>query len=401
MTEEKKVSRCHRLCPCSSMDIEGIQTWLEELSMEGLLLEQESVFCGFWAFEKAAPRKAVYRLEVIRGKFMEDTDTPREEVVETAESMGWEYVTRYGAFYIYRSFDPLARPLHTDSQVQAMTVKWLRRRTWTDLLLDVFYVFLLFALRRSNIGLLFRGTATFGLVYGLSVIGLFLVFLLRPIANAYYLQRAIRQLKTKGALDTPKAWRQQAPVWISAKILPLLFFVCCIGGLLSGLGTAMDEVPLEQYRGSAPFLSIQELYPEGTVTSRTDMGDYNTFIQWSTALSDNTQWTESGNITIDGKSHHFILRLHIHETSAKWLARGVFRDYYAEDSLRYNGKRFSLEEAPETALDEVRVYTSYDIRYILIRQGSTVIHGTVLIRSGEESSRWQDWLLAMSRLLTE
>ena len=38
MTEEKKV---YRLCPCFSHDIEGIQTWLEDLAMDGLFLMPE------------------------------------------------------------------------------------------------------------------------------------------------------------------------------------------------------------------------------------------------------------------------------------------------------------------------------------------------------------------------
>ena len=399
MTEEKKITRSHRLCPCAAMDMEGIQTWLEELAAEGLLLERESVFCGFWSFEKTAPRKAVYRLEVVRGKFMEDTDAPREEIVDTAEAMGWEYVTRYGSFYIYRSFDPMVRPLHTDAQVQAATVKWLRRRAWSDLLWDILYVLLLFALRRSSIGLLFRCTATVGLVYGLSLVGLCGVFLLRPMVNVHYLQRSIRQLKANGALDAPKPWRRNRHLWVSARILPVLLLVCVLGGLLSGLGTAGNRLPLEQYSGNAPFLSVQALYPEGTVTDRTDMGDYNTFLQWDTALCRNTEWSESGNITVDGKSHHFILLLHVHEAGQEWLTECIFRDYYAEDSRRYNGKRFETLEAPETDLDEVLVYSSYGIRYILIRQGSTVVHGTVQIRHGEEPDRWQDWLKAMEDLL--
>jgi len=400
MTEERKVSRSHRLCPCGSMDIEGIQSWLEDLAMEGLLLERESIFCGFWSFERTAPRKAVYRLEVVRGKFLEDTDAPREEVVETADAMGWEYVTRYGSFYIYRSFDPLARPLHTDPELQSMTVRWLRRRCWSDLILDLIYVLVLILLRRSTLGQVFLGAATVGLVYALCLLGLMAFFLLRPIANIYYLQRAIRKLKTAGALSGGKAWKPRARLWAASRILPVLLLLGVAGGLLTGLVHSTESYPLEEYSGNAPFLSMEQLYPEATVTDRTDMGDYNTFLQWDTALSRNTQWTESGSITLEGESHYFILRLHIHETCGSWLAKGVFRDYYAEDAHRYNGKRFEEGSAPETDLDQVLVYSSYGIRYLLIRHGGTVIHGTVQIRHGEDPDRWQDWLLAMEALLT-
>ena len=220
MAEEKKVSRCHRLCPCSAKDIEGIQSWLEDMAQEGLLLERDSVFCGLWSFEKTAPRKALYRLEVIRGKFMEDTDAPREEIVETAGAMGWEYVTRYGTFYIYRSFDPAARPLHTDPALQAMTVKFLRRRCWSDLIWNLLYVIFLFFLSSSAFGQLFRITAAFGYLCAAGIVGLLVVFLLRPGVGVYYLHRAIRRLRTVGALDTKRPWRQKASLWIAARILP-------------------------------------------------------------------------------------------------------------------------------------------------------------------------------------
>ena len=98
MSEEKKIHRSHRLCPCNPMDIEGIQTWLEDMAQDGLILEKESVFFGFWSFEKSTPQKVLYRLEVVQGKFLEDTDTPQLDMLETAEAMGWEYVTKYAEF---------------------------------------------------------------------------------------------------------------------------------------------------------------------------------------------------------------------------------------------------------------------------------------------------------------
>lgn len=401
MREEKKIKRSNRLCPCNPMDIEGIQTWLEDLALEGLILEQESVFCGFWSFEKTAPRRVQYRLEVIRTKFLEDSDCPRAEMVETAEAMGWEYVTRYRSFYIYRTFDPQARPLHTDPAVQALTVKALRRETLVNLVLDALYVLVMLFLRRTSFGLVFRDAATVGIVYTLCYLGLFAFFLIRPLTHVFYLQRAIKRLKAGCALDQKKPWKPKAAVWLAAKVIPVFLLIATIAGLLTGLKHAVDRHPVDVYTGSAPFVSIQELYPEGTVTNRTDMGDYNTYLHWDTALSENTEWSESGSITVEGESYHFILRLHIHETAAPWLAGGVFRDYYEDDFNRYHGKRFEDLEAPETTADDLRVYSSYGIRYILLRQGSTVIHGTVSITHGQETDLWQDWLLASVDKLTK
>ena len=211
MTEEKKIRRVYKLCPCNAMDIEGIQTWLEDLAADGLLLEKDSIFCGFWGFIRTTPQKMIYRLEVAArgGIFSDSADMPREEILETAEAMGWEYVTKYRSFYIYRSFDPMARPLNTDPTVQALTIKYLRKQTWTNLILDLLYAIVLLFLRRSSFGFIFKDLAMIGPVYVVCYLGLFLFFIIRPITHVYYLHKAIKQLKKGNSLDQKKVWKQK------------------------------------------------------------------------------------------------------------------------------------------------------------------------------------------------
>ena len=381
------------------MDIEGIQCWLEDLAAQGLILEKESIFCGFWSFVKDTPRQVRYRLEVVRGKFMEDTDAPREEIIETAESMGWEYVTRYRSFYIYRSFDPNARPLHTDPPLQSLSIKKLRGSQLWDLVLDLIYIALIFLLRRSPFGNLYLDAVTLGPVYALCILAFLAALVLRPPIQVFYLQRAVLQLKRGLELNRKQNWKKTAPLWISAKILPIALISVMAGSLLHGLSTESNRVSLDVFCGDFPTVSIAKLYPQGEITSRSDMGDYNTALHWETSISDSTEWNESGSIQLDGNTWHFILRTKSYQTNSLWLAKGVFKDLYSEDSTRYHGKRFEDLEAPETDLDEVLVYSSYGIRYILIRQGNTVIHATVSITRQDEPDRWEDWLRAMEKVL--
>lgn len=399
MNQEKKIRRSHRLCPCNPMDIEGIQTWLEDMAAEGLLLEKDSIFCGFWSFIKGQPQKVRYRLEVVRSSFLDDNDNPGTEMVETAQAMGWEYVTRFRSFYIYRTFDSQARPLNTDPAVQSLTIKKLRRHQYVDMILDVAYVFVIFFLRRSSFGYLYRDMAMLGIFYTACSLGLFLFLLLRSFFQILYLHRAIRQLKQGEGLERRRNWKRRRPLWHAWQILPVIGLLGILGGLLVGLKFSTDNISIDHYAGYSPFASIAEVFPECTITDRTDMGDYNTFLHWETSLSRNTEWNESGDVTIDGQRYHFILRLTCHETDAPWLARGIEQDYYTEDKNRYHGKHFEDLEAPEVAVDSLRVYSSYGMRYVLLRHGSTVIHATVTIYRTDAENLWQHWLDATVKKL--
>ena len=57
--EEKKTY--YRLVPCPSYDVEGIESWLEDLAEEGLFLTNDGFFCGFGFFHKEEPKKVKYR----------------------------------------------------------------------------------------------------------------------------------------------------------------------------------------------------------------------------------------------------------------------------------------------------------------------------------------------------
>ena len=59
---------------------------------------------------------------------LEDGDDPEEEEIELSEAYGWEYVTRRGDFYIYRSLEENVRELNTDPEVYALAMKMVQKR---------------------------------------------------------------------------------------------------------------------------------------------------------------------------------------------------------------------------------------------------------------------------------
>ncbi len=229
---EQKEKRVYRICPCHSTDIEGIQTWLEDMAAKGLQLEKDSIFLGIWSFIQERPKRLQYRLEAVKSNGWASEEAPDAEVQETAEEMGWSYITKYRSFHIYCSADPNARPLNSDPAVQAITVRRLRREMILHFLFNCVYVFLMCYLRSMSLGQLFLNGAMLGAVYTLAVIGAFSWFVLDALVSVIYLQKACRRLKAGSPLDRRKPWS----AWgCTVKTLPVIFCAVIILGLLSSL----------------------------------------------------------------------------------------------------------------------------------------------------------------------
>ena len=79
-----------RICPCNSYDIEGIQSWLEDLSMDGLRLEKDGYFGGVFTFLRTTPKKVIYRLVPVKKEnstLFDENDPDSDEVERWAGSI--------------------------------------------------------------------------------------------------------------------------------------------------------------------------------------------------------------------------------------------------------------------------------------------------------------------------
>ena len=47
-----------RLIPCADYDIEGLQSYFEEMAAKGLHLKKDGIFAYFASFERGEPREA-------------------------------------------------------------------------------------------------------------------------------------------------------------------------------------------------------------------------------------------------------------------------------------------------------------------------------------------------------
>ena len=111
--------------PCPLLDIEAMQTWLEDMSMEGYLLKGCSKARHKFEFYKIEPLRTRYRLTPVSAKIEEWNLRPNKEFVSITDAYGWEYVCSNYRLHFFRAYDEEAREIHTDPSIQAQAIRQL------------------------------------------------------------------------------------------------------------------------------------------------------------------------------------------------------------------------------------------------------------------------------------
>ena len=384
----------HRFCPCFSWDIEGIQTWLEDMAAKGLHLDPDGGFLGIFSFIPGQPATVRYRLTPAKVKrsIFDDSDGPDPEAQDYSQRCGWEYLFRYKQFYIFRATDPAARPLHTDPQVHAMAMKELARQARGLVLSEVCFWGIYLGLRGSSIFSFYRLAAVAGPLFCLSLIGFLLWILLSLATVPFQLGKYRKRLLRGDPLENRVSWKEKAWKVRLTKAVPIVLLAIVIAGGLQNFSNSYTQLPLEEI--PHPFPAVQNLFP-GESIARMSMGDYNTGNINHNSLSRNIEWNESGSVA----GYHCILRLQYYETASPWLAQGVAKDIYRYERFRYNGKRFEDLAVPENGFDSVRVFSSYGVTHVLIQHGHIVVDAVVSISAQDQHNQWHLWLEAAEAML--
>jgi len=101
--------------PCSLYDFEGLQSWLDEMALQGLFFQNFSRRNDYAEFEPGDPRPVRYRLDPV-GKNKKEDKKRKEPYAQ----MGWTFVdTLPRMYYIFSCEDPQVPELHSDPQVLA------------------------------------------------------------------------------------------------------------------------------------------------------------------------------------------------------------------------------------------------------------------------------------------
>ena len=401
----EEMNTYYRLVPCPSYDVEGMESWLEDLAEEGLFLSKAGFFFGFGFFHKEEPKKAKYRLQVneIQGSILwSDGEEPEEEQKELSEALGWEFVTGWGEFYIYRSVKEDVRELNTEPEVQAITMKQVQKRQLHSILTCLMWTILYPLLKKNGaviVPMLYMKTWFY-----LLGIGMLLYFFVGSVRKLVYYTRLRKKLKNGEQLNREKEWKKKA--WLQPAKTVFAVVLCCTWGclVLANIHRTVlfeDEIPLAEYTKNPPFATMADIAPEKPYELR-NMGFSNTVVEWSDVLSPvNYIWEEIAEVWVtEDRSVYGLWDVNYHELRWEWLAKLVAADYLRLDKER----DFELIGEMELGVDYAMAYID-DIHMVkvILRHKNKVLQGTFHEYSGgqEDFLALEEWAKLMAESMKE
>ncbi|MBS7218671.1 MAG: DUF2812 domain-containing protein [Oscillospiraceae bacterium] len=207
-----------KITPVPLSDAEGLESWLEDLALQGLYLKTfRPLFC---TFIPGPAKKTRYRLEPYR--LRPEDDLPCS-MLELYQDFGWDYAgTANNAMLIFSTQDPEAPELHTDPALQSQRWNKLYRSArrgfvWDAALLVLVAVLTALLLADTPILHLLTTSAVPLILFGLYQ----LCSLPAAWAEVQDLSRLVRRLEAGEPMD------HRAP-YPRRRLVPLLSFTLCV-----------------------------------------------------------------------------------------------------------------------------------------------------------------------------
>ncbi len=207
------------------------ESWFSDMAANGLHLYKRGLI--FTHFTKGLPVKTRYRVELVG-----TGDRLSSEQIQMYAEHGWEYVTSYGMFHVFRSPDELGAPeLHTDPAEQSFTLKSLSEQFTRSATFVVIAVALMFAMLIC--AWVFDYFSTLSIVEG-STITLWVVVILELYVAYSSLQAAISMRALQKSLSEGRPINHHAN-WRSHRNMSILVSILC-----SFIGISMIVLPFGQ-----------------------------------------------------------------------------------------------------------------------------------------------------------
>lgn len=388
----------YRVPPCPAYDVEGMESWLTDMSARGLHLRKDGIFAGIASFTKDSPQDVKYRLKAApksTSLWAENGGDPDEEAIAIGKKYGWDYVAVRGNFYIYCSSEPEGRELNTDPEVQAMALNAVRKRERVAVIACFFWAFIypLIFLRGKVFLTMVHGGTWFVLI-GLALLAWIFG---RSVVRVLHLRKLRMKLLDQGEIEHNKDWRKGAGRYLVGKALRGILIAVWLGMWVSGWSASvMDEgvISLADYAVDPPFATMADLAPQGEHQLH-ELGLPSTVREWKDWLAPAAmEWQELARVNLpDGTYISGALFVDYYETISPWLARAIAKEY-----LRLDRKK-GWEEIGLPDLDANYAIAYLDQQHfptLLIQEGKKVMRVRFMQFSGSYALSHDQWMLIMA-----
>ena len=375
--------------PCSSCDLEALESWLSDLAREGHYLKE--IGRRSWHFTKGTPGEVPYRLVPGRGEptagafFGRHVDQlpqdPPQVILDRYWDQGWIYVGRQRHCYIFRGVDGETGMFRTEPRIWPEDVARMAKWEWRDLPFCLLIAFVaaplvLYAFAGWGMPLLALNDVLWALVL-LFVAGLLIVS--ERFHHIFHLKRLQRKLENGERFDHKKDWKAGAFRNRAVKVtLVVLAVVWTLGSPFLPFLQGKDYNLLEEYPEDPPFPTVEDLYSDTEITSHDGMYCESK----SLIIPVYIDWWENGIVYPRDEVYY---HAYYYETLTPAMAREL-----AEELLYEQKKEHGYKAEPLVGLD-VDYAVVYDENEKVILQEGTKVMQVTLAQDNKEYLPLEVW----------
>lgn len=334
MEREKTV--VYRCLPCPLYDVEGLESWLDDLARSGLMLVGNSLSRGRAAFRPGAPCPVRYRLTA--GACPPPVLTPetlgRPLTEEESAEYAWRGAGMLGEYKVYRAMDRRERRPNADPAVHRLAMNRAKQRLLFDGGVAAAYL-LAFPLWLLAGGTPLNSLVRAGTWLSLSGASLTLWLLLDSALSCAALARA--PTRHNPALPACRRdWRREAPRYYAragGQLAAAVIFLLLATAHWAVLATGAGEVPLSDNQDPPPFATLAQLCDGEVDVYEATLPAYSTTRAWSDPLCPHSvDWRETARVTLDsGALVEGGLYVDYHEAAGPILAQSLAEELVSHD----------------------------------------------------------------------
>lgn len=361
MDNQKKI---RRFIPCSLYCTSKIESWLEEMASEGLILYTFSKF-DYAVFTIDKPQKIRYRL-CLKG------DSKHEAYVRrTMQKYGWQSIGEIKNLIVFSSQDP--KPFETNdncelTELRNKAIKYRSRQNIISFLTLLFPIAMFIFFKNPAIS-----AVNFGMGALLLPISMILFVIARLIIeiidiNTYkkYINDYNAHIKNTSKINL---------ILFTAKYLSVTLIFLSFIFIIASPDTNKD-IWYSNSDGSEkpPFATVENFISENVTIKNESNSDAGAMYQkWSNAVSSvNYYWIENEEfIYEDGTTERLHFNVSYHETSNNIFAKWLVWDFYFEDKLKeINSDVIKLSEYD---IDFGLTYHNWNYLVVIARKDNKII----------------------------